>query len=160
MSSYTVYKNEEARSSVSCSLIIVSVRYQSQPTDHTLAHGGFPSVLATHRLLTSDVRPSTIRKLILSSQAAPTSTTFLGGSLRKYRCDWFYTHCQHGPGDSLHCVICWRTVTERCSWSICLCFRYKKTRQHLHVDTVERFAVGNIEIVVEIYCIAVGPKIK
>jgi len=40
-------------------------------------------------------------------------------------------------------------------WSICLCFRCKKTYRDLHVDTFGRFALGNIEVVVEIYRIAV-----
>ena len=59
------------------SLIIASVRYQPQRTDHTLVHGGFHSVLATHRLLTilcTDSRPS-VSKIAWQLRHR---TTFLG----------------------------------------------------------------------------------
>ena len=47
-------QNEEARSDVSCSLIIASVRSQSQQTHYIrmYKHDGFLSQLAIHKLLT------------------------------------------------------------------------------------------------------------
>jgi len=43
-------QNEEARSSVSCSLVIASVRSQPQLTDYTGVYDGFLYVIVTNKL--------------------------------------------------------------------------------------------------------------